>query len=635
MSIQPAPLQFRSDGTPFSPVFDDVYHSADGGPDQSREVFLHGNNLPTAWQGQAVFTVLETGFGPGLNFLTTLAAWRADPQRCQRLHFISVEKFPFTRDSLQYLHAQWPGFAREAADLQARWPVLTPGFHRLTFDEGRVVLTLLLGDAQTLLPQLTARVDAFYLDGFSPAKNPELWSPALFRTLARLARPQATLATYTSAGFVRRGLIDAGFAVERRPGFGGKRQMLGGVYARQTPVRQPCWSRQEALVIGAGLAGAAAAERLAARGWQVTVLERESAPAQRASGNHVGVLLPVLSLDDNLQARLARTGFLYALSRFAELPTFEHGQCGVLQLARDDEQAALQRRVIETAGFPEGYARWMDAAEASALAGARVPTSGWWFAQGSWIHPPAYCRSQLNAHGPLIRVLTRAAVAQLERDPGSGDWVARDAAGTELARAPVAIIANATDALHLAQTASLPLSNSRRVVTLLPETTPLAARNIVICRNAYLTPTLNGLRVLGATEAPAGAEAGPHWHAANLDKLGRMLPGQQTGFVPDTLTGRGCDRPSSPDRLPLVGPLPAAGARFDVKPVRIARAPGLYCALGFGARGLAWGALAGELLASQICGEPLPVERDLAEACDPARFGWRAARQLAREKVKS
>lgn len=227
----PARLAFRSDGTPCSGEFGDVYHPADGGAGQARLVFLAGNGLPERWRGRKAFVILETGFGLGLNFLATWAEWRADPERCARLHFISAEKHPFTLHDLATLHARHPEFAPLAAELRRSWPPLAPGFHRLHLDGGQVTLTLLFGDALDCLLRIEAGVDAFYLDGFAPERNPEMWSRSLFQAVARLAQPGATLATWTVASAVRQALAVVGFAAEKRPGFGRKREMLAGRYA--------------------------------------------------------------------------------------------------------------------------------------------------------------------------------------------------------------------------------------------------------------------------------------------------------------------------------------------------------------------------------------------------------------------
>lgn len=226
----PARLALNSDGTPFSGEFGDVYHPADGGAGQARHVFLAGNGLPERWRGRKMFVILETGFGLGLNFLATWAEWRADPERCARLHFVSVEKHPFTAPDLATLHAPHHEFAPLAAELRQSWPPLVAGSHRLHLDGGRVALTLLFGDALDCLRRVEASVDAFYLDGFAPGKNPVMWSHPVFRAVARLAQAGATLATWTVASSVREALAAAGFTTEKRPGFGRKREMLTGRY---------------------------------------------------------------------------------------------------------------------------------------------------------------------------------------------------------------------------------------------------------------------------------------------------------------------------------------------------------------------------------------------------------------------
>ncbi len=225
-----ARLELGPDGTPVSEQYGDVYHTAAGVHAQARYVFICGNGLPGRWQGCSEFSLLETGFGLGLNFMATWLAWRNDPQRSDSLQFISVEKHPFPTADLALAHRAWPEFSDLSEALCAAWPELLPGEHRVILDEGRVVLRLLFGDACEVMASLDASVDAIYLDGFSPAKNPELWSPAVCRQLARLAHPGTSLATWSVAGSVRRALAAAGFEVARCQGFAGKRQLLSGRY---------------------------------------------------------------------------------------------------------------------------------------------------------------------------------------------------------------------------------------------------------------------------------------------------------------------------------------------------------------------------------------------------------------------
>lgn len=221
--IVPAELTFDGNGIPYAPAYGDCYHSASGALEQARQVFLAGNDLPARWQGHD-FVVLETGFGLGLNFLATWAAWNQNPGR--RLHYVAIEKHPFRRNDLARLHERWPELAPLAERLQAQWPLPLPGLHRLDF--GDVILTLGFGDVQELLPQLTLTADAIYLDGFAPAKNPEMWSDEVFAELRRLAALGATLASWSVLDDMMFRLSRQGFRLEKRPGFGTKRYMLAG-----------------------------------------------------------------------------------------------------------------------------------------------------------------------------------------------------------------------------------------------------------------------------------------------------------------------------------------------------------------------------------------------------------------------
>src|SRR5918911_3925915 len=306
-SLVPGRYELR-DGTPYATAYDDIYHSAGGGPAQARHVFLAGNELPERWRQRRQFVILETGFGFGLNFLVTWRAWKDDPARCERLHFVSIEKHPFTLADLRALHELYPELAEEARALHAAWPPLVSGAHRLEF--GNLVLTLFFGDI-ALARDLRLSADAFYLDGFAPAKNPEMWTHQLMRALSRLAAPGATLATWSVAGAVRDALQATGFTVEKRAGFDSKREMLT---ARKNGDSHHFSSvDRHAVVVGAGVAGAAVCERLCARGWEVELYERHAEPAQEASGNQAGAFHPIVTPDDSIFARLTRAAFLYAL----------------------------------------------------------------------------------------------------------------------------------------------------------------------------------------------------------------------------------------------------------------------------------------------------------------------------------
>jgi tRNA 5-methylaminomethyl-2-thiouridine biosynthesis bifunctional protein len=625
-TIQPAQLSMNADGIPYSASFDDIYHSPDGGLGQAQSVFMAGNGLPERWQQCDVFTIVETGFGQGLNFLATWQAWRADPLRGKRLHFVSVELHPFTPADLATLHAGYPQVAELAAQLRAQWPLLTPGFHRLSFDDGTVTLTLLFGSADAMLPELDVRADAIYLDGFSPAKNPDLWSPFVFRQLWRLSHAHTTLATYSVAGDVRRGLTEAGFAVEKLKGFGTKWAMLRGRLAR-IPRSQPVYAGEHAaIVIGAGLAGCAAAERLAARGWQISVLEAADGLATGSSGNHAGLMHVYCSRDDNLLARLSRAGAAATLQSLARLPVEAapfHAADGVLQLAKDAAQAGQMAALAAESNWPPELVRFLDADAASLHLGQPVAHGGWWFATGAWINPRNACQGWLNAHGDRISARYGAEVTVLQQT-AAGIWQARDAQGMLLAQAPVVILANAAAARQLVQAADLPVWDGWRVATRIADSAALPVHSLA--GRAYVTAAYQGERIIGASDFSGDLQAA---EASNIAALRAVLP-QVENTALQVLSSRACKRPTTPDRLPLVGALPQpwhSGYPACHQPWQIPRQAGLYASLGFGARGLTWAVLAGELLASQLNGEPCPIERKLIDAIDPARFLLRALRR--------
>lgn len=597
LHLTPAAPGPTADGTPYSAEYGDVYHSASGGLEQARHVFLGGNELPAAWAGRNRFVIIETGFGLGLNFLATWQAWRADPARSRQLHFISLEKHPLSPTALGRWLERYPELAELARQLVAAWPQPLPGLHRLHFENGALHLTLVFGDARDWLPSMSLHADAFYLDGFAPNKNPELWNDAIATALARLAAPGATLATWSVAEDVMTHWHDAGFTLEKRPGFANKRHMLVGCWPGRRPVELGLDRR--ALVIGAGAAGSAVAHRLAGHGYRVEVFEAGPEPGCGASGNLAGVFRPLPSLDDGRLSQLLRAGFLYGQRHLAGLAGVRYQLTGVLQVARDDKHQATQQAITDSQRAPAEFCRFVDRAEAAELAGWPVAQGGWWFAGAGWINPPSLCAANLAG----IEVRYRCPVHRIERDDGR--WRLYDEAGRLLGQAPILVLANGTDTPRLAP--GVPIRSGRGLVTHVPATAAQPFK-IVATRSGYVTPAVDGIHCAGATLDPEDPDPSPRLsdHRENLARLDSILPGYGHDLDPERLDGRVGFRPMSPDRLPLVGALAASD--------------GLYLSNGFGSRGLVFAALCGELLAAQIDAGPLPVPSELARSLDPLRF---------------
>jgi tRNA 5-methylaminomethyl-2-thiouridine biosynthesis bifunctional protein len=637
MSLHTATLIHRGDGTPYSPDFDDVYHSADGGLAQARAVFLAGTGLPRRWAGQRLFCVLETGFGIGINFFATWQAWREDPARCGRLHYFSVEKHPLTSADLAACHARLPEVAAPAAELQAQWPPALPGWHRLYFDAGRVVLTLLFADVAQALPAIDARFDAFYLDGFAPARNPQMWNEAVFRHCARLAAPGATLATYTAARAVRDGLAAAHFRSERLPGYGRKRHRLAAEFrppAWHPPAALPASTPIDApvLVIGAGLAGAAVAAQLALRGHPVSVLDAAGGPAGAASGLPAALFHPHLSPDDAILSRLVRRGLLTALRSWDALEQRGHALTGsregLVWPAADAAEARSMQDAIERLRFPVEYMTFLARDALRERCGLSTAFGGCWFAGSGWLNPRTLVSAQL-----ATGIHTRYGARVEKIDCRDGNWRAFDAAGGVLAEAPVVVLANSHDAERLVPD----LCRLRRIRGQLSRI-PVAVAPALRCTvaGAATMVRLGDSLVTGSTFDEGDMQASPRAadRARNLAGLRALWPegvAADDGDLQQDFVGF---RAATNDHLPLIGALPdpailrAQGTQWRGRPVaELPRQAGLYGAFAYGSRGLVWSGLAAEIITCRISGEPLPLENYLAAAVDPARFVLRELRQ--------
>lgn len=637
--ITPARIAWGAPGeAPRSIEYGDVYHPHAGAPQQARHVFLQGNGLPARWAGREHFTIVETGFGLGHNFLAAWQAWRDDPARCGTLHFVSVEAHPVSAADLQRAHADSP-WPEAAAALRRAWPAPTPDLHLLDFEGDRVRLLLALGDAAAMLPRLRLQADAFFLDGFAPARNPAMWQPRVLKSLAALAAPGATLATWSAASALREGLAAVGFLPRRAAGTGGKRDITLADWApRHTPWRPPVAAApgRDAVVVGAGLAGAAVAQALARSGWQVTVLERHAAPALEGSGNPGGLFHGTVNADDGPYARWFRAAALHARTVFAEaLADGVPGQIeGLLRLITAPGGAAAAKALLQRLGLPPAYVALRSAEAASALAGVPLPQPAWHFPGGGWIAPAAWVRQALATPGVHLR--TGAAVAALQR-LGS-DWQLCDAAGRELARAPTVVLAHGDGASALLRPlghAPWPLRHTRGQVTHWAGSTPL---RLPVAGDGYALPLrgpgLEAGLLCGATReagtpkdglAPELREA-DHHH--NLERLQR-LTGLQAPADTRLWQARAGWRLHSDDRLPIAGAVPLVamppGQRLDQARL-LPREHGLFVLTALGARGLTLAPLLARLIAAMASGTPWPVSQDLADAVDPARWRVRAAR---------
>ncbi|MDZ7867679.1 MAG: bifunctional tRNA (5-methylaminomethyl-2-thiouridine)(34)-methyltransferase MnmD/FAD-dependent 5-carboxymethylaminomethyl-2-thiouridine(34) oxidoreductase MnmC [Rheinheimera sp.] len=617
--IQSATLRYNEQGTPVSNLFDDVYFSNESGLDETQFVFLHNNQLPERWQQLAkrCFHVIETGFGTGLNFLVCWQAFRqfraAQPEAtCQQLHFSTFEKFPLTLSDLTQALTAWPTLQPLIAELLAQYPRPFAGCHRLQFDRGAVTLDLWLGDIKDNLPALplSNRADAWFLDGFAPSKNPDMWQDSLFEGMARLSGPGTTVATFTSAGIVRRGLQSAGFLVKKVKGFGRKREMAVGVMpaeATQTPQHA---SDDAVTLVGGGIAALLTALALIQRGRAVRLLCKDDTVALGASHNRQGALYPQLQASFSPVSRFHASAYGFACRRYRELARcfdFPQQFCGVLTLACTDALALRQTKIQQESAWPAGFFQALDAQACSEVAGLPLPYGGLFYPDGGWIAPQRFCLAALEwlMQQPQFSFCASTEVLALHRvDEG---WYLDTSAGH--IRSRQLVLCNGVGLTQFAPTRHLPLNQVRGQVSHVssPQMTTLRT---VICHQGYITPAdttdFAGEHCVGATfdRTSRDTVTSAADDAANLALVNSVLR-QPTWFADATVQSAKTGlRATVPDHLPIAGEV----------------TEGLYVLGGLGARGLLFAPLLAEQLAADLCQQPVALPDELQQLVSAARF---------------
>ena len=606
-------LDWTEDGAPVAAAHADVYFSAQDGLAETRTVFLQGCGLPEAWAGRPAFTVAETGFGTGLNFLALWQLWQAHrPSPDAWLTFVSFELFPLAAADAARALSAWPEIAELSAQLLARWPGPVRGVRELRFPADGVRLILHLGDIQETLPQSRFRADAWFLDGFSPAKNAGMWDIWLYPEIAARSAPGARLGTFTVAGAVRRGLAEAGFAVSKAEGHGRKRERLEArletlpaAGADVLGLRSPSIPARRIAILGAGISGAAIARVLMEEGAFVDVYDPAPSPAQGASGNPLALLMPRLDAGDTAEAALLIDAYLAARAFYAGLPGAE--VTDVLQSPRNASEAARFEKLLADPPLP------LEDLEA-------VRGGGLLHKRALILQPPALVARLLE--GAACHFGKPAEVRLSERSVNGQVYDA-------------IILANGMGAARLAPV--LPLEARLGQVDFIESV--VEAPPSALASGTYAI-ALGKARLWGATFAPSGEDYAPEGtapaRAENLDGLTRLSPWWVREASQALPGSRASLRATTPDRLPLIGAVPDEAAVLErLAPMKKGRpvevdAPlleGAFTATGYGARGFTWAPWAAGLLAAQLFGRPAPGSLRTLGAVSPMRFPLRALKR--------
>ena len=584
----PSPLEWTPDGLPRSRLYGDVYFSSEDGLAETRVVFLQGCGLPEAWAGRRRFVVGELGFGTGLNVLALLDLWRRARPAGGRLHVFTIEAHPITAQEAARALARWPELADLAALLAARWPGRARGVHRIELPELGAVIDVAVMEVTAALAGWSGRADAWFLDGFSPALNAAMWRDEVLALVAARSAPGARAATFTVAGQVRRGLAKAGFTVEKRPGFGRKRERLE---ARLPGAATDAPGARRVAIVGGGIAGASAARAVRALGGEPLVFEAERLGAA-ASGNPAALVTPRLDAGLGAPAELFARAFARAVQLYDEHPqaVIAHG---VLQLASGERDLGRFARIAASDLFEPGALAVLDPEAASLRLGEPAPAA--LDQTSALVVDPAPLLAAWCGAPRLARV------TGLER--GGAGWVLRGEGGADLGEAEAVIVAAGMDAADLAP--GLALTPVRGQASWAEPSPAVPA----CAWGGYVVPTRDGV-LFGATHdrGETTALVREADHARNMQTLAGRLPGLASRLAKRALAGRAAVRATTADRLPVAG-----------------AAEGLHVLTGFGSRGFSFAPLLGEHLAALAVGAPSPLPSPLAALVDPGRFARRAA----------
>mgnify|MGYP002739302615 FL=1 len=654
-TIQHAKIHFNQENTPVSDKFDDVYFSNQDGLAETHYVFLEGNQLWERWVNyqEAHFVIAETGFGTGLNFFAVTTLFREFRQKhpdspLKRLYFISFEKYPLLLDALQQAHLAYPQFSHLAQHLQQHWLNPIQGCYRFHFDE--TTLDLWFGDVAENLPQLgdymNSKIDAWFLDGFAPSKNPDMWNEQLYQQMFRFTKLQGTFATFTAASAVRKGLENAGFNIKKRKGFGKKRECLSGQKTQEKlTALSTSWfhsqpanlKEQDIAIIGGGVASLCTAISLVKRGAKITIYCEDEQTALNASGNKQGAFYPQLSDDNERNIRFYIHAFAYghqflqwAIQQQIE---FEYEFCGVA-LCAYNEKAESKLNKIAKLNLPSDLYQSLNQTELSEKVGLPLPFGGAFIPKGAWLAPRQLVQHAfafLEKKGVQIKTSQKAT----ELSQTENGWQITTAENETFCH-EVVVLANGHKLTEFEQTQKLPLYPVRGQVSQIPTSEKLLKLKTVLCYDGYLTPVdqAKTSHCIGASHVRDNAtrEFSLTEQQENQQKIQQNIPEEWTKEV-DTSgnLARIGVRCSVRDLTPIIGAVPHFSAQqtqyqnlFNLRrreqPIEQAENyPNLYLIGALGSRGLTSAPFLGETLASLIYGEPLPMSEDLIHNLMPNR----------------
>lgn len=654
-------LSFHKDGSPFSEQFNDIYFDSESGYQQSEAIFIHGNNIPSRLLAEKdTITIAETGFGTGLNLLLTLQAYQTakkqnSPQHIAKINFISTEKYPLTRTQLVKALNALPELKPFADSLIAQYPEVinaNTSTIKASFFSDQVSLTLIIDDSAQGFEQLPSSkhglVDVWYLDGFSPAKNPDMWSEALFNQIGRLSKSQASISTFTVAGFVKRHLQRLGFRTEKKAYNGNKEEILTGLF-QQNPQSNKGYQHRPLItkpqhvgIIGGGIASACAALALTKQGVKVTLYCKDDTLAQGGSSNAIGAIYPLLHQQKDDISTFYQQAFWHAKKTYQQVLdagyNFPHQWCGLLEVSYKESLLKRQHKFDELQTWPAELIHSVDNFKATEIANITLNHGGLFMPNAGWLAPQLAVKQIMNAAQATGRlrikygVHVKALNQTVDNDKRSWQLTTNQGDFDE----STVVVCGGADIIEMNFINQLPFSAVQGQITSMRTNEKIKDLSTVICHKGYLTPQHNGLHCIGATFDKNTTSTEPTAEADdfNINMLEKCLPEQakHIGWSNQAvITSKARLRCMTPDHIPMVGPMPDIQKHIDTYPHLTKdknwkykqAAPvidNLYIMMGFGARGLCSAPLAADILAADLCGTPYPVDTDMLFNLSPNRF---------------
>ena len=568
-----------------------MYSSTNGAVQECEYVFLKGNNLEKRFKNleEINFHIGEIGFGIGLNFLTTCKAWLEHSQDHQTLEFSSFDKYLFKLKDFKKQLRLMPELEKYSNEFEKFYPQNIFGVQKISLFKGRVSLNLVIGDIVETKEYLRSlkHVNAWFLDGFSPAKNPDLWTKDIFDAINETCISDSTFSTYSSSGLVKKNLVDSGFGVEKVKGFSGKRHMLRGQSLSKKLYK---FDEKRVAVIGAGITGCMLAHVLSKRGIKVDLYDKSETICSGASSHELLVTYPRLSAHDTSFGRFGIQSYLYAINFYENLKTKAWKKTGVLVLNHDEASKKRQESLLNRRSDGLIY-EYVSAKKASEISGILINHDGLYFKDAGYVIPHDMCEFLVKM--PNINVFTSSVVKNITKD---NDKFFLTVKNKKFEYDEVCICAGSeTNDLISVEGFNI----KRGQVSHVKSENSITNVKVPICAKGYISPEINGIHVVGSSYSKiTHTEIEEEEHASNLENL-KIIYDEDVKVS----SGKAGIRAVSKDHVPFVG-------KHD----------GLYINTCHGSKASVTSPISAEIIASSILNDSFPLEKRELDSLSPERF---------------